>query len=169
MSPTAVLLGLRLFCGAFILHVAWWRLKRPKDDVRGLVICLLLIPAITVGVLVLTGAIPALSVREAVATILVVIAVGSTYIMYYPAAQAASPSMLVILKIASRRKTGITRDELLQSFDDDQLCRTGIENLVNERFAEERDGKLTVGPRGAALLHVLTSWRGILGLKRGIG
>jgi hypothetical protein len=169
MTPTAILLGSGLFCGAFLLHVSWWRLKRPKDDVRALVVCLLLVPALAAILLLFAGTIPGLTIREALASILVTIAVSSTYIMYYPAAQAASPSMLVIMKIASARKTGITRRDLLQAFDEDRLCRVGIDNLVHQRFAQEREGRLVVAPRGAVLLRVLTSWRRILGLKHGIG
>jgi hypothetical protein len=169
MTWTALFFGFALFCAGFLVQVVLWRVKRPRDDFRALAVCLFVLPAAG-GILVcLAGLLPGVTLRETLAGLAVTVALGAVYIMYYPAAQAASPTMLLVIKIGRAGRTGITRAKLLKAFDDGLLSRQGIENLVHERFAKERDGKLVAAPRGVFLLRMLDSWRGFLGLKQGRG
>ena len=169
MTFTAIALGSALFCAGFVGHVLWWRYWRPRDDIRALVTSLFVLPTALATGLYAGGIIPALTARETLGAALVILAIGATYIMYYPAAQAASPTMLMVLKIAQSGATGIKRADLLGAFDEELLCKRGIELLGHERFAEERNGKFQVAPRGAFLLRMLNLWRGALGLSRGQG
>lgn len=169
MTFTAIFLGGTLFFLGLAFHICWWRLRRPKDDIRALVASLLILPAVLALGALASQALPSLTGRETVGAILVVFAIGATYIMYYPAAQAASPTMLVVLKIARTGAEGIREADLLAAFDDDLLCREGIENLAHQRFAQDRNGRLEVAPRGALLLRMLDLWRRALGLNQGRG
>jgi hypothetical protein len=169
MTWTALFFGFALFFAGCLVHIVLWRVKRPRDDFRGLAVCLLVLPGAGGILICLAGLLPAVTLRETLAGMAVTVALGASYIMYYPAAQAASPTMLVVIKIGRAGRTGITRAQLLKAFDDGLLCRQSIENLVHERFADERDGKLVVAPRGVFLLRMLGSWRGFLGLKQGEG
>jgi hypothetical protein len=167
MTFNAILAGLLLFAVGFALHVAWWRLSRPHDDIRGLAICFALFPA---GLAILGNfETSVLASREWLAAYLATLMVSATYIMYYPAAQAASPTMLLVLEIARAGKSGTTRQSIRNAFDSELLCRQGINNLVHEKFAAEVGGKLSIAPRGAVLLQMLNNWRKILGLKYGSG
>ena len=167
MTFNAILIGLLLFVLGFAIHVAWWRLSRPKDDIRALAACFILFPAILS--IAGNGGTSLLTSREWMAAYLCALLVSATYIMYYPAAQAASPTMLLVLEIARSSKTGATRQSIRNAFDSELLCRQGIENLVHEKFAAEENGTLMIAPRGAVLLQFLNNWRRILGLQYGSG
>lgn len=169
MTLDALTFGSMLFGMAFGIHVAWWRIARPADDFRALAVSFFVLPAI-LSAMALAAGIGVTTAREAVAAVLVTIAAGAIYIMYYPAAQAASPSMLLVLEIhRGARRGGTTRAELNAAFDNELLCRQSIANLVHEHFADEAKGKLTVAPRGEFLLRMLNTWRGLLGLRYGSG
>lgn len=170
MTFLAIFAGLFLFTIGFVMHVIWWRVSRPQDDFRALAISFFVLPAIMTGVGA-CGSIPAaeLELREWLSAYVLNLMVSATYIMYYPAAQAASPTMLLVLEIARASKVGATRERIRNAFDSELLCRQGIDNLVHERFADEENGKLAVAQRGAFLLRMLNTWRGILGLKYGSG
>ena len=169
MTFWAIFLGLILFFSGFTFHVIWWRIARPHDDIRALILSFLVGPAVLAGLQFFF--MPGYgSLRETIAAVLVTVAIGAFYIMWYPAAQAASPTMLLVLQVAGAAKDGgATRTALRAAFDDELLCRQSISNLVHEHFAEEREGKLFVAARGAFLLRMLNTWRGLLGLKYGSG
>lgn len=169
MTFWAILLGLALFFIGFIVHVVWWRVARPNDDIRALILSFFVGPAVLAALQFIL--LPDYgSLRETVAAVMVTVAIGAFYIMWYPAAQAASPTMLLVLQVARAASDGgATRTALRAAFDDELLCRQSISNLVHEHFAEERNGKLLVAARGAFLLRMLNTWRGLLGLKYGSG
>jgi hypothetical protein len=169
MTLLAILFGILLFVACFVPHVLWWRFSRPADDIRALVLCFIVMPSIAspAALFLLPGA---LTAREAGAGLMVAFAIGAFYIMWYPAAQAASPTMLLVLQVVrSASAGGATRASLNEAFDNELLCRQSIANLVHQHFADERDGKLQIAPRGAALLSMLNAWRRFLGLKYGSG
>lgn len=169
MTFLAILLGSILFVAGFAVHVVWWRTARPADDFRALALSLFVLPAVlATAVLLLAPGV--VTVRETIGAVLVTIAIGAIYIMYYPAAQAASPSMLLVLEISrSASSGGATRESLRTAFDNELLCRQSIDNLVHEHFASDSGGKLSVAPRGTFLLQMLNNWRKLLGLKFGSG
>jgi hypothetical protein len=169
MTFEALLCGCLVFAIGFAAHVCWWRLARPADDFRALGLCLLLLPVLLAAAFPLVWP-QLLSLREAVAAGLAAIAIGAIYIMYYPAAQAASPTMLLVLQIGrSAPLGGVSRASLRETFDNEILCRQSVANLVHEHFAGERDGKLFLAARGLFLLRMLNTWRSYLGLKYGSG
>lgn len=168
MTFVAAERGLVLFLIGFAVHVCWWRIARPIDDFRGLVACFVVAPVCLGGALWL--AFPDYgSARELAGSALATLFSGGIYIMLYPAAQAASPTMLLVLRIARAGKAGETRQALGAVLDDATLSRKSIDDLVHERFAAEVDGKLHIAARGAVLLKLLTTWRGLLGLEYGSG
>ena len=169
MTLLAILFGVVLFFLGFAVHVAWWRMSRPADDIRALLLSFILGPLI-LAIIPPVLSPQYLSWRETLAAMMVAVAIGAFYIMWYPAAQAASPTMLLVLEVARAASGGgATRERLREAFNDELLCRQSIANLVHEQFAEERNGNLTVAPRGAFLLRMLNTWRGFLGLKYGSG
>ena len=168
MTFAAIGWGFVLFLIGFAAHACWWRMARPLDDFRGLVICFLAGPvALAAGLWLLFPGQG--SLRELAGCALVTLFNGAMYIMLYPAAQAASPTMLLVLRIAGAGTAGETREGLGAVLDGGTLSQKSIDNLVHERFADEVDGKLHIAPRGAFLLKFLTTWRGLLGLEYGSG
>ncbi len=166
MTSAALLWGIGAFLAGWLLHLAWWRVRRPADDLRALVLSVLVLPA-------LAGALAAIPVQPTLPELLmgygVLGALGLAYSAWYPAAQAASPTMLIVLQLGHAGQRGLTATEITAAFDDDQLCRNLIRNLVDERFAVERNGRLYPGPRGHRLLRALGGLRRCIGLKEARG
>jgi hypothetical protein len=155
-----------------MVHIIWWRIKRPKDDVRALVLCLVVLPVLIVlGIYAYRtqGTARDILFWNIVTTAVLAVILGSTYILSYPGAQAGSPSMLILLNLAAREPNGMTREELMNGFDDAMLCNETIASVVHERFAERHEGKLVPATRGVSMLRVCQAWRAVLGLKDGEG
>lgn len=164
MTFAAIGWGLVLFAAGLAAHVAWWRLARPVDEFRALALSFLAGPAL--GSL----AVPGLAAwRETLGCAAAALLFGAMYIMLYPAAQAASPTMLLVLRIAAKGTAGETRAALGEALDADTLSRKSIDDMVHGRFADEVDGVLHIAPRGRFLLGFLTRWRRLLGLEYGSG
>ncbi len=164
-----ILVAFGLSFVGLVVHVLWWRVQRPKDDVSALIICMLALPFVMVIIRasLLRQQFP-FDVLMADAVIIFVLAalLSCTYIISYPGAQAGSPSMLILLKLAKR---DMTKEELMASFDDATLVDETIASVVNERFVTRIDDQLVAAPRGESMLRVCQAWRRLLGLKDGEG
>jgi hypothetical protein len=152
-------------------HVVWWRVRRPRDDVRALGACLVALPLAGVALWALfadTGPAGARG-RDALVVGLLSALLGGVYIISYPGAQAGSPSMLILLRVAGHGAEGVGRAELAASFDERTLCDETLASLVHERFARRSDGRLVPAPRGKSMFRTCQAWRALLGLRDGEG
>jgi hypothetical protein len=170
ISLALIVHALAAFAVGLAAHIVWWRAGRPRDDVLALFLCVVLLPlgALT-GMGTLGGAAEAGShwAVELFISGLLAAALGCCYIILYPGAQAASPSMLLLL--TANRIRGGRREELLAALDSHALCEETLKSLVNEKFARLEAGRLVPLARGAGLVRVCQAWRSILGLRDGEG
>jgi hypothetical protein len=157
----ALLVGTGAALVAFGLHVWWWRTARPRDDVRALSLCFLVLPL----AVFLCARWP-----EALAAYCTAACWGVAYILSYPGAQAASPSMLVVLAVARAGSAGLPSEQLWPAVGGEGLLADTLHRLTDERFAEvNAEGRLVPAPRGHGLLRVLSAWRAWLNLPDGDG
>lgn len=172
MRAAVLLVGLGAFTLSLLLHVAWWRLGRPRADVRYLFLVFFGVPVVLaaatlVGVPVssvpfLAGS--SLSLVEAAAALLLAWALGAAYVQTYPAAQAQSPSLVVLLHLGGAPE-GLTQDELLARFGPSSLVGNRIDDLVTNAFVRETPEGLTLTLPGRILASFFATYRGILGLR----
>ena len=140
------------------------------DDVLGLFLCVVLVPlGVLAGMGMISGAGEAGSrwIADVLISGLLAAALGCCYIILYPGAQAASPSMLLLL--TANRLRGGQREELLATLNSDTLCEETLKSLVNEKFARLEGDRLVPLSRGAGLVWVCQAWRNFLGLSDGEG
>jgi hypothetical protein len=172
IAYTHLLWGGALFGMGLVVHVIWWRVQRPKDDIAALGICLVLIPAVLLlscgGRVWYVGNIANLIV-DLILILGLVVSLAAVYIISYPAAQAASPSMLIALRLASRGPEGMSVEELRRSLETAELCDETVPRLLDERFAHMQDGRLYLAERGRRLVRICGAWRRLLGLPKGEG
>jgi hypothetical protein len=151
-----------------LIQALIWNIHRPKDDLMVLV-------QLCVGVLILSSAVvlwkwpSLLSVADLAIAQASYLFLSAAYICWYPAAQAASPTMLIVMQIARTGELGCAQETLKSTFSEEQLCNASIEDLFGEGFATEDNGIIHLTPRGKRLLkgiRQLRSWVG-LGAPRG--
>lgn len=156
-------MGLVFWCGAFILHVVIWRMARPVDDLRALVAIFFIIPLVASVGAVYFGA---QLLLDAVLSLLLAWFIGAAYVFWYPAAQAASPTMLICVLVGKSGKNGYARDVLPEAISAELLTEDTFKNLFAERFAslEEVDA-VRLAPRGRRTLKGIRAIRHLAGFQ----
>ena len=148
---------------AWIVHCAWWRLHRPKDDLLGLAACMLLVPAVMALALFFSESADSLFCLLAW---FLASALGTAYLFWYPAAQAVSPTMLVAILAGRARDKGIGKDQLASILDEEMLTGDTLRNLLHEQFArEDPDGHLHLLPRGRRTMVSIRFLRHLAGFS----
>ncbi len=156
------LAGLTSFVVCLVAHVVWWRARRPRSDVPALFLLFLLLPSVVALVALLVA--PPLAVAGA---FLLHLALACAYIQTYPAAQAQSPSLHILLAVG-RVPEGLTRAELLAGGTPQTLVGARVDDLVANRFivdSQDGDGKYVLTPTARRLVLFFVAFRRFLGLK----
>lgn len=155
--------GFGAFVAALAAHVAWWRASRPRSDLAALLLALVVAP-----VALLVAAWWRLRPFDAVdllAAALLHLALASAYVQTYPAAQAASPSLQILLALGARRADGLTADELAAVFSHDQLVGARLDDLVANGLVRRVGDAWGLSPAAAALVRFFVAFRALLGLR----
>ena len=153
MDPLVFCWGLGSFLAAWCLHAAWWRMARPRDDLKWLAVLLF-----CSSFVITTWALHAdwLDARSSGFALLLSLALGAAYLFWYPAAQAASPTMLITLLAKRAGSDGLTEESLRESVSEQALAGESIENLFHERFAFcDAEGRVRLAPRGKRTLRLI--------------
>ena len=156
------------------LHVAVWRLLSPRSYFKALPAVFLAPPMLAAVLALFTSAFAAgpLGFMDAagwVAAFFLHLSLAAAYIMTYPALQASSPSLVIVLKVDSAMPEGLTAAELGASFDAQGLVGERIEDLKGSGFIEVRGSRCAITPRGRLLLRPFVILRRLLGLEAGLG
>lgn len=151
------------------VHIVWWRLQRPVDDTRALTIVVGWVPlgfsvastlafsspgrppVLSAGYFLLLGALAVLHGLFAL-----------VYMSCYTAAQAASPTVLIVL--AASAPEGVTRAQLESRLTDDLVCGDLVQAAIDEKFVELKEGRLHIGRLGRGLLSMGRLVRKLAGL-----
>lgn len=173
LSLIAVVIGATL--AGVVVHIIWWRIQRPVDDALSLAVIvgvgpLLLSVAATLSRPTLACA-PEFSLQYLILLGALALLHGLFALVYmscYTAAQAASPTVLIVLSAANTRG-GITREELESRLTDDLVCGDLIGAAIDEKFVELKNGQLTIGHRGRGLLAMGRRVRRLAGLAKPVG
>lgn len=96
-------------------------------------------------------------------------ALSSAYIQVYPASQADSPSLRVLLLVGTSMPVGMTENEIQASFNEDALLESRIQDLVESGLVTESRGKLELSAEGRFLITPFILLRRMLGLEAGKG
>lgn len=156
-------------------HIVWWQIRRPADDTLALAIVVGLGPLVmslsATMVISCTTVPPSLSV-EFLATIAAISILHGVlaliYMSCYTAAQAASPTVLIVL-LAANSEQGVTKEELEKYLTDDLLSGALVHAAIDEKFVDLRNGGLHIGRRGRWLLTMGRLVRKLAGLGSPVG
>jgi hypothetical protein len=152
-----------LFLVAFMIHIAWWRIKTPTIQrkvllaIFGGVFCVFLAISGTAGI----------SMPELVTVTLFYIPSTFAYIAFHTAIEADSPSMVIATKIAETKGVGLTKAELDSIFADASPVEQRIEAMLLEGMVTQHGSKLQLTGKGRALARLLRIVAKVAGIRLG--
>ncbi len=168
-----------LFSAAVCLHIAVWRLVKPRGHISALAFVFLVFPAIlsivamSLGQGVLYGAglsfAASLNREEWASALLMHLSFSSAYILTYPAIQAGCPSLRMLLIIGSGMPEGIAHDNLRNEFGIETLFLPRVKDLLDSGFVKEDKDNLMLTARGRILAGFFALYRKAIGLPAGRG
>jgi len=176
MNPFIIAIGVVTTLAGLVVHIVWWRIKRPADDVLALAVVMGILPLILTFVasclLPASPGISSVSVLDRVVQLgalsIMHLFIALVYMSCYTAAQAASPTVLMVL-MAKNSPHGITKEEIEKHLTDDLVCGNLVQAAIHERFVIETHGVLTMGHRGKLLRRMGRTARKLVGLAAPIG
>lgn len=165
ISPLAA--AFLLYGLAFLLHLAAWRLRRPRHQILWLgMIFVLCVPA--GGAFWLT--LQETPVATTVETLFLYLLLSCSYILTYPAMQAKCPSLDIVKLVAQAGPRGMGYRELSDHFSTVELVGSRQKDLTDEGLVSfTSDGCPHVSWTARIVLRVMQGLRLWLGLGEGEG
>ena len=167
MKPQVLWLGFALFLLCLSLHIIVWRRWHPQRHSPAL-LGVFLLPLIPFGAFLLwicKGA----SLSDLAAIGLLHLALSCAYIQMYPAVQAFSPTLVILVLVKRSMPLGMTREELLSRLNDNFLLEARVHDLVDAQLVHETGDQLELTSRGSRLIRSFITFRRTLGLGMGKG
>lgn len=176
ISSFVFIVGTVSFLGSFFIHLELWRTIKPRRQMALLGLIFVLAPAtIYFALFVIAQATQPSGtwfVRDPFNLSYVFIwhlALSAAYIMSYPAIQAESPSLRILLAIADSRPGGLDARELEGLFPPDVLIKERFADLIAENLIQPDGNQYVPTRKGRALTTLFTGYRWLLDLPRGEG
>ncbi len=168
MRAVVLLTALVTLGCAFAVHVVWWRTSRPKADLPAMLGLFLIAPGILYLVVAMTGALGVLSPVECAAAFVLHAALASAYVQTYPAAQAQSPTLVILLAIGAA-PAGLDRSALVARLDASGLVRARVEDLERNALLRRDGDRIVLTLPGLVLARAFVVYRSFVGLRPGGG
>lgn len=166
MKPYVLWLGFLFFFLCLGVHILVWRRWHPQRHALAL-FCVFLLP-IPFSLLILCF-IKSVHFFDLAAIDLLHLALSCAYIQIYPAVQAFSPTLVILVLVKKSMPPGITREELLSRLNVHFILGARVQDLVAAQLVNERNGLLDLSPSGVRLIRFFITFRRCLGLGMGKG
>ena len=167
MKLSTVFVGIGLFLLCLLVHVIIWRFWHPRR--HGLALFMIFLMPIFSFPIFLPVFSTSFTWLDITAIALLHFALSCAYIQTYPAVQALSPSLRILILIRKSMPTGMREIEILASFDAKQILEDRIYDLTVSHLAEETNGALEITSKGRLFILPFFMLRKILGLPPGKG
>lgn len=153
-----------LFLG---IHVAIWRFHHPKQHALALIVILLLV--LIVFLIISTGSFQ-LPLIDIAAISLLYVALSCAYIQIYPASQADSPSLRILLIVDQNKTRGLSEGEIKTFFTSKSLLDDRINDLLHSGLiSKTNQQEFTLTKKGKILILPFIVLRNLIGLPKGNG
>src|SRR5688572_7131386 len=112
--------GAILFLAFLLIHIFSWRIFRPHKDIEWLFVLYISVPLVFLAFFSWTA-------------LFLYLCLGAAYIASYPAVQAYSPSLDILL-LFETKSTGLTREQILSVFDRSSIVTERVRDLRKSRL-----------------------------------
>jgi hypothetical protein len=149
------------------VHVVWWRLRRPAADMAAIFGVFFLLPSIAYAALVIGGAlgIAAISSVQVILSFVLHLALSCAYVQTYPAVQAQSPTLCILLAVRAARD-GLDEAGIGRALDMGGLVGERANDLLRNGLLVREGTRMLASREGHAMAIAFGAYRGWLGLSR---
>ena len=167
----AVLLwGVGISVAALALHLAIWRVRLPRRQSRALALIFAGMLAAGLALALLAGPGPLVPSSWGLARVALLVAVVMcSYILSYPAVEADSPTVAMVMRLMDAGPDGLPVDEFLRDMNDELLVLPRVRDLLRDGLAvlDPADGRYRLSTKGRLMGRLFSTYRGLLGLPLG--
>lgn len=170
---TVLVWGVAAGAFAFVLHLAIWRVRVPRRQLRsvGFVFFGVLAAALAAQwVLPRVGvtALPRLAdAPEVVAFVLFFVAWTLAYMISYTSIEVDSPSMAVVRRIDAMGTLGLPREDLESLASNARMVTPRVLDLVRDGMLVDTGGSYALTPKGRRFLALIDAYHAVLGTPKG--
>lgn len=156
--------AITLFVIAFLSHLLIWRFRRPRNPVR---VLLLLFNIVILAGAVFLPRFVYLDLPQILHISVLFYSLFISYLLTYPAIEADSPSLVIVMRIYQAGKSGLSSEELEGAIGDELLVEPRIKDLVDAGLADF-DGKIyRINSKGIIFVLPFVLYRDFLVLGKG--
>lgn len=166
---SVLIYGSLLYLSAFVLHVLLWKVRLPRRHTRALL--RLFLGVFGVGLLAMLvlgrrisiwGIPPPAALPEYLQMALFLVSLTMAYVGVYTAIEADSPSLVIIMRIAKAGTSGVSREALDRTLDDDVLIKPRLRDLLADRLVEFDGEKYRLKRSGLIMARVFAFYRNVV-------
>ncbi len=152
-----------LFVVALILHIAWWRVRVPRQQSAVLIGLFLATATCGVAAISVGGFFPGeLPLPRLLLAILLFGSFGVVYLILFSALESDSPTLTMLGLIAARGSCGIRRDELMWAMKRHSYAQVRIDQMVADGMAIETPSGVRLAAQGLWLSSLVLFYRRLL-------
>jgi len=154
---SALLCTLALLVLAWLAHLAWWRVRLPRNHSAALLAVFLLVPAVALA-LWLAGELP-LPVSVADLPGMTALYLGATgcYLITYAGVEHTSPSLVVVRTLKAAGARGCARADLAGLVTEESFVRPRLEALRRDGMVAPAPGGYVLTPRGRRAARIASA------------
>lgn len=167
MKSFILLAGISLFLICLFVHVFIWRFWHPRR--HGLALLMIFVLPIFILAILLPNLWAAFTWLDFASVTLFHLSLSFAYIQTYPAVQALSPSLRILILVQTSMPAGMSEAEVLKFFDAEQILDDRIHDLTVSHLVSEINGALEITTKGRLFILPFLLLRKILGLPQGKG
>lgn len=167
MKPSILLAGVGLFLLSLFVHVVIWRFWHPRR--HALALFIIFIMPLFLLAFALSIVWTTFQWLDFASVALLHLALSFAYIQTYPAVQALSPSLRILILVRASMPAGMKEAEIFECFDSKQILDDRIHDLTISHLASETNGVLEITAKGRLFILPFLALRKILGLAPGKG
>ncbi len=165
--PSILIRGTITFLAALIVHIVFWRAKRPPREMAWLVFLFLALPLALYSFLFLVC-------RDAAATSWVLAfiwhtALSAAYIMTYPPIQAGCPSLKIVLAVNRAGRKGLSLEEITDLFSEEAMFGDRFNDLIEDGLISWKYDTWGISGTGQLIARFFIFYRKLLKLPLGEG
>jgi len=159
--------GLALFVAAFLIHIIVWRIRVPARQLLTLMHVFLWTFVAGIAAIVILQLNGKLAEPISLAGLLLIAmfygGLCVTYLIFFTALEADSPSLTMINLISAGADRGITIEKLRARAIANSFVEARIEQMLQDGMAVQSGDRLYMGPSGGLLSSIVLFYRHLLG------